>query len=168
MAGGGLGGRGPALPPGFCPSPWLLLRSGCHSSPLVPWKLTLHSSCPCLLLPGNSHLSQSQGRGGTGEDGQEKGAWGSVHPPSQDPQNKATDSVILLQFCSFSSLSPTRCQDCTGAREEVSGRAGVPERASTWHASEATEALPHCVLPHGAVFRDSLRQRIQILPQSRN
>lgn len=53
-----------------------------------------------------------------------RGALSTPSPP--DPQNKATDSVIL-QFRSFSSLSPTRCQDCTGARGKVSGQAGVPE-----------------------------------------
>ncbi|XP_047595251.1 uncharacterized protein LOC125105629 [Lutra lutra] len=48
-------------------------------------------------------------------------------PP--DPQNKATDSVIL-QFRSFSSLSPTRCQDCAGAQ-------GKEQTGSSW---------PHCSL----------------------
>lgn len=38
-------------------------------------------------------------------------------PPTLYPQNKATDSVSRLQFCSFSSLRSPRCQDCMGARE---------------------------------------------------
>jgi len=154
-AGGSLGGGGPAPPPSFCPSPWLLLRSSCHPEPpcpveagpalILPTPFTTRKLAP-VSIPGQGR----KGRGWTRERGV-----GLCPPPSQDPQNKATDSVILLQFCSFSSLSTTRCHDCTGAQGEVSGQAGVPERVRTWHASEATETLPHRVLPHGAVFRDS-------------
>lgn len=164
---GSFGGGGPALPPSFCPSPWLLLWSSSTPSPLVPWKLALHSSCPCLLLPGNSHPFQSQGRGGRGEDGQVNRVWGSVHPP---PRIHRTKPRIPLSSPVLFLLQPQSLQvsGLQGPRGEVSGQAEVPEQAGTWHVSEATETLPHCILPHGAVFRDSLRQRIKILPQSRN
>lgn len=82
-AGGGqgsLGGRSPAPPPSFCPLPWLMLRSSCHSEPPCPME-----AGPALLLPMPSTTrklapGKYQGRGRRGKDGQEKGAWGSVHP----------------------------------------------------------------------------------------
>lgn len=118
VAGGGsFGGGGPALPPSFCPSLWLLVWSSSTPSPLVPWKLALHSSCPCLLLPGNSHPFQSQGRGGRGEDGQVNGVWGSVHAP---PRIHRTKPRIPLSSPVLFLLQPQSLQ--------VSGLQGPGER----------------------------------------
>lgn len=62
--------------------------------------------------------------------------------PPQHPQNKATDSVSLLQSCSFSSLSSRQVLGLPRSQEGVSLGAGVPDRASTRHVSKATETLP--------------------------
>lgn len=71
-----------------------------------------------------------------------------VHTATQPryPQNKATDSVILLQSCSFSKTPFSQVVELRGGP----GRAGVPERVSMRRVSEATETLPQCILPHRA------------------
>ena len=106
-------GAQPRLP-SFCPSPWLFLWFCCHSRPLVPAE-----ACPALLspmpLPPGTSSPCSPGAGAENEGGPARGCE-ALSPAAhrQHLQNKATDSVTLLQLCSFSGPSSTRCQDCGG------------------------------------------------------
>ena len=135
--------------PGLLPNPGCCLGSSCHSQPLNPWKPALCAPCPCLGLR-NSHPFQSRGVGGWGsKGGQGKGCEAC---PSHHPSPLSTEQshgfwyppVPFLLQAPFS-----RVVELHGGL----GRAGVPERASTWHVSEATETLPQCILPHRAGFQ---------------
>lgn len=133
---------------------------------LSPWKPAQRSSCPCLRLPGKPYPFQSRGRHRGQGRTSERDVRLCPRPPPPHPENSATDSVILLHSCSFSSLGSARCQDCMGARQGE--RAASPRQAGARHVSEATALGPPASYLTGLVFRDSLRQRIKILPQSRN
>lgn len=100
---------------------------------LSPWKPAQRSSCPCLRLPGNPYPFQSRGRHRGQGWTSERDVRLCPRPPPPHPENNATDSVILLHSCSFSSLSSARCQDCMGARQ---GERAASPRASQRSACE--------------------------------
>lgn len=79
-AGESLGGGDPPLPPASSLTLAVALVQRPLPAPLSPWKPALLSSCPCLLLPGDLHPFQPQGRGRWGKDRQVEGVRGSVHP----------------------------------------------------------------------------------------
>lgn len=154
--------------PSFCPSPWLLLWSSCHSQPPCP-RGSLPSACLAYAFnyqECRTHFSPGAGTEGAKMD-KRKGR--EALPATPTPRIHITMPRIPLSSSSFVP-SPTSVLQVSGLH---GGRAGgavgpVPEQASARHGSEATAPCPPASYLTGVAFRDSLRQRIKILPQLRN
>lgn len=148
------------------PHPSCCFGSAATPSPLVPVE-----ACPALVLPMPSTRKpvpisvpgQAQG----GKDGQCKGCKALSTTPTPSCREQChgfryPPPVLFLlqpQFYQVSGLHGGRAGGAGGP---------VPEQASARHVSEAMPSAPTASYLTGVVFRDSLRQRIKILPQSRN
>lgn len=143
-SGRGSSGGGPGPAPGCLSLPRL------HSQALCPVRPAQRSSCPCLLRSG-PHPIPFPSRQAPRVRDSERGAVSTEQKPRIP---LASPVLFLLQPQLYREAGPRGARAARGRR--------VPERGrAPWPLCPTASYL-------GVVFRDSSRQRTQILPQSRN